>query len=166
MTFYLSLMILKPLRLQNFKFGNTAHYKFDLSSAILFALWDAGRYKHWFGRFGKRKHSLFEDPVGHLLAYLCELRHWCNRLVAIAHNARGFDAQFILQRAILLKWRPELNLSDLKIIFMMMEHLNFIDRISYIPMPLRKQPESFGSSVRKSWYSHYFNTKTNLNARR
>ena len=29
-------------------------------------------------------------------------------------------------------------------------------------MPLRKLPEAFGLSVTKSWYPHYFNTKTNL----
>ena len=29
-------------------------------------------------------------------------------------------------------------------------------------MPLRKLPEAFGLSVAKSWYSHYFNTKGNL----
>jgi hypothetical protein len=44
-----------------------------------------------------------------------------------------------------------------------MEHLTFLDSISYLPMALRKLPEAFGLSVRKSWYPHYFNTKTNLN---
>jgi hypothetical protein len=46
---------------------------------------------------------------------------------------------------------------------MTMEHLTFIDSISYLPMPLRMLPEALGLSVRKSWYPHYFNTKTNLN---
>jgi hypothetical protein len=113
-------------------------------------------------RFGKRKHSFFEDPVGDL-AYLCESRPWCNRVVAIAHNARGFDAQFILQRAILLRWRPELILNGLKIICMKIEHLTFVVSISYLPMPLRTVPEAFELSLRKPWNPHYFNTKTNLN---
>jgi len=90
-------------------------------------------------RCGKRKYS-FEDPVGDLLAYLCEPRPWCNRVVAVAHNARGYDAQFKLQRAILLKWRPKLILNGLKIICMWMEHVTFIDSISYLPMALRKLP--------------------------
>ena len=84
-------------------------------------------------------------------------------VIGIAHNAKSFDGQFTLQRAILLKWRTELNLSGLKIICMRMEHLLFIDSISYLPMPLHKLPEAFGLSVRISWYPHYFNTKTNLN---
>ena len=42
-----------------------------------------------------------------------------------------------------------------------MEHLVFID-ISYLPMPLRKVPEAFGLTARKSWYPHLFNTSANL----
>jgi len=51
-------------------------------------------------RCGKRRHSFFEDPVGDLLSYLCEPRPWCKKVVAIAHNTRAFDSQFILNRAI------------------------------------------------------------------
>ena len=71
-------------------------------------------------RCGKRKHSFFDDPVGDLLAHMCEPRSWCDRVVAIAHNARGYDAQFILQKAILMKWKPELILNGSKIISMRM----------------------------------------------
>jgi len=67
-------------------------------------------------RCGKRQHSFFEDPVGDLLSYLCEPRPWCKKVVAIAHNAKAFDAQFILNRAILLKWTPELILNRIKIV--------------------------------------------------
>ena len=45
---------------------------------------------------------------------------------------------------------------------MKIEHMLFIDSVSYLPMPLRKLPEAFGISVTKSWYPHYFNTKANL----
>ena len=44
-----------------------------------------------------------------------------------------------------------------------MEHLTFIDSVSYLPMPLRKLPEAFGLSARKSWYPQFFNTRANLN---
>jgi len=64
-----------------------------------------------FERCGRRRHSFWEDPVGDLLSHLCEPRPWCDRVIAIAHNARGFDAQFILDRAIVLKWTPELILN-------------------------------------------------------
>jgi hypothetical protein len=82
--------------------------------------------------------------------------------VAIAHNAKAFDSQFILKRAILLKWNSQIILSGLKIISMKMQHLHFLDSISYLPMPLRKLPEAFELSSSKSWYPHYFNTKANL----
>jgi len=54
------------------------------------------------GRCGMRNHSFFDDPVGDLLSYLCEPRQWCEKVVAIAHNAIVFDAHFILNRAIFL----------------------------------------------------------------
>ena len=46
---------------------------------------------------------------------------------------------------------------------MKLQHLTFIDTVSFLSMPLRKLPDSFGLSVTKSWYPHFFNTKTNLN---
>ena len=53
---------------------------------------------------GVRKHSFWDDPVYSMLSYLCETRAWLNKVIAIAHNAKAFDLQFILIRAILLKW--------------------------------------------------------------
>jgi len=74
--------------------------------------------------------------------------------VAIAHNAKAFDSQFILKRAILLKWNPQIILSGLKIISMKMQHIRFLDSISYLPMTLRKLPEAFGHSATKSLFPH------------
>jgi hypothetical protein len=95
-------------------------------------------------RCGRRRHSFFDDPVKDLLSYLCDPRHWCNKVVAIAHNANAFDSPFILKRAILLKWNPELILSGLKIISMKMQHIHFLDSISSLPMALRKLSEALG----------------------
>lgn len=112
-------------------------------------------------RCGKRVHSFFKDAVGDLLSYLFEPRPWVSKVVAIAHNVRAFDSQFILNRAILLKWKPELVLNGLKLVAMKIEHM-FIDSASYLSMPLSKLPEAIGLSVTKSWYVHYFNSKANL----
>ena len=114
-------------------------------------------------RSGRRRHSFWEDPVGDLLSHLCENRRWCDRVIAIAHNARGFDAQFIFDRAIMLKWTPELILNGQKIICMKIQHVIFLDSISFMPMALRKLPEAFGLSASKSWYSHLFKSRANLN---
>jgi len=102
-------------------------------------------------RCGKRNHSFWEDPVGDLLSYLCEPRPLAKRIVAIAHNAKAFDLHFILNRAILLKWKRELIMNGLKIMCMKAEHLVFLDRLSFLPCPLRKLPEKFGQTACKSW---------------
>ena len=113
-------------------------------------------------RCGVRKHSFWEDPVGDMLTYLCRPRPWVNKIVAIAHNAKAFDLHFILNRAVLLKWQPELIMNGLKIMCMKMEHLVFLDSVSFLPFALRKLTEAFGLTARKSWFPHYFNTKENL----
>ena len=38
----------------------------------------------------------------------------------------------------------------------------FLDSISILPFALRKLPEVFGLTVAKSLYTHYFNTRANL----
>jgi len=65
------------------------------------------------------------------------LAPWVSKIVAIAHNAKGFDSQFILNRAMLMKWKPELILNGLNIICMTFEYMVFIDSASYLPMTLR-----------------------------
>jgi hypothetical protein len=113
-------------------------------------------------RCGVRKHSFWADPVGDLLTYLCKPRPWLRKIVAIAHNAKAFDWHFILNRTVQLQWQPELIMNGLRIMCMKMEHLVFLDIVSFLPFPLRKLSETFGLTARKSWYPHYFNTEENL----
>jgi hypothetical protein len=68
-------------------------------------------------RCGKRKHSFWVDPVGDVLSYLCEPQPWAKKIIAVSHNAKVFDLHFILNRAILLKWQPELIMNGLKIVY-------------------------------------------------
>ena len=74
-------------------------------------------------RCGRRRNSFWEDPVGDLLSYLTKTHLWANTIVAKAHNAKAFDLHFILNRAIQLKWKPELIMDGLKIMCMKTEHL-------------------------------------------
>ena len=92
--------------------------------------------------------------MGDLLTYLCEQRPWFRQTIPIAHNAKAFDLHFILSRAVLLKWRPELVVSGQKIILMKMEHLKFISS--------SKLSSAFGLTASKGWYPKYFNTQDNL----
>jgi hypothetical protein len=57
---------------------------------------------------------------------------------------------------------PELILNGLKIVSMKIHHIQFLDSVSYMSMPLRKLPEAFGLQASKSWFPHLFNTKANL----
>jgi hypothetical protein len=75
-----------------------------------------------------------------------KLAQWYNKVIAIAYNANAFDSQFILKRAIFLKWTPHFILTGLKIICMKMQHIHFLDFVSYLPMPLRKLLEALGLS--------------------
>jgi hypothetical protein len=109
-------------------------------------------------RCGKRRHSFFYDPVGDLLTYLCKIRAWCDKLIAVEHNAGAFYTQFIINRAIFLNWRQQVIMNGLKVVCLRVKHLTFLDSASYLAMPLRKLPEAFGLTARKSWYTHYFNT--------
>ena len=101
-------------------------------------------------RSGRRKHSFREDHVGELLSNLTEPRPWANKIVAIAHNAKSSDLQFILNRAILLKWKPEWIMNGLKIMCMKVEHLVLLESVSLHPFPLRKLPEALGQTASKS----------------
>ena len=98
------------------------------------------------------RHSFWYDPVGDLLTYPCKPRHWANKIVAVAHNAKAFDLQFILNRAIMLKLKPEIITNGLKIISMKIEHPVFLDSGSFLPCALRKLPEVFGLKATKSLY--------------
>jgi len=111
---------------------------------------------------GVREHSFWDDPVGSMLSYLCEPLPWANKFIAIAYNAEALDLHFILNRAILLKWRHELIMNGLKIMCMKMEHLVFLDSVYFLPCSLRKLPEAFGLAASKSWYPQYFNSEENL----
>ena len=91
-----------------------------------------------------------------------EPRPWANKIIAIAHNASAFDLHFILNRAILLKWKPDQIMNGLKIMCMRMEHMLFLESVSFLPFSLRWLSEAFGLTVAKSWYPHYFNTEENL----
>jgi hypothetical protein len=43
-----------------------------------------------------------------------------------------------------------------------LEHVVFLDSVSFLSCALRKLPEAFGLEVSKSWCPHYFITEENL----
>jgi hypothetical protein len=49
------------------------------------------------------------------------------------------------------------------IMSMIVEHLHFLDSVSFLSMALSELPQAFDLSTTKSWYPHFFNTKANRN---
>jgi hypothetical protein len=82
--------------------------------------------------------------VGDVLSYLCESRPWVEKIIVIAHNAKTSDLHFILNRAILMKWQVELIMKGMKIMCMRVEHLVFLDSVSFLPFALLKLPKRSG----------------------
>jgi hypothetical protein len=97
-----------------------------------------------------------------MLSYFCEEGPWCKQITVIAHTAKAFDLHFILNKAIFLKWLPELIMSGQKIMYMKMKYLKFIDSICFLQFPLRKLSGAFSLTASKSRYPHYFNKTENL----
>jgi hypothetical protein len=63
-----------------------------------------------------------------------------------------------------MKLLPELLITNgLKIMCLKVENVTWLDSLNYLSMPLRKLPEAFGLTARKSWYPHLFNTVQNMN---
>jgi len=113
-------------------------------------------------RCGKRKLSFWEEPVVDLIisSRTTHLGQWDRRYSA---QRQGVDLHFILNRAIILKWKPKIIMNGLKILCLKVEHLVLLDSVSFLPCPLRKLHEACGVSASKSRYPHYFNTEENLN---
>jgi len=121
----------------------------DASDKILYVFYD----------FETTQNTKYSDKATlHLLDLVCvqqfcsqcKPRPWANKIVAIAHNAKAFYMNFILNRAIMLKWKPELIISGLKFMYMKMEHVVFLDSVSFLTCEFRKLPEAFGLSASKS----------------
>ena len=74
-----------------------------------------------------------ERSCGSMLSYLYESQPWVEKIVVIAHNAKAFDLHFILNRAIRLKWQVELIMNGMKIMCKRVEHLVFLDGVSFLP---------------------------------
>jgi len=50
-------------------------------------------------------------------------------------------------------------MNGLKMMWMKMEHLFFLNSVAFLPCPLRKLPGAFVVTAYMSWFPHYFNTE-------
>ena len=86
----------------------------------------------------------------------------------IAHNARSYDAYFILQHLKENGQVPESNImAGKKIMFMQIKKgldITILDSLNFLPMPLASLPKSFGlTELKKGYFPHYLNTEGNQN---
>ncbi|XP_055714928.1 uncharacterized protein LOC129809144, partial [Phlebotomus papatasi] len=82
--------------------------------------------------------------------------------VAIAHNAKGYDGQFILEELCQREEKIEPVLQGCKILFAKVKGVTFLDSLSFIPFPLSQFSKSFGlPECDKGYYPYKFNTMEN-----
>ena len=84
----------------------------------------------------------------------------------IAHNAKSFDAQFILKYCIDKAIKPFCIYNGTKITYMAVKEFNiwFIDSINFVNAPLSTFPKTFElKELKKGYFPHLFNTPENQN---
>lgn len=111
--------------------------------------------------------NVFENDsvscVTKFVDYVLQFRKW--PVVAIAHNSKGYDAQFILEELCKRNVKIDPILTGRKVLSIKVnETVSFIDSLSFIPLPLSKFAASFGlTNCSKGEYPYKFNTPENEN---
>ncbi|KAK7588176.1 hypothetical protein V9T40_005421 [Parthenolecanium corni] len=83
---------------------------------------------------------------------------------AIAHYAKGYDAQFILQYCIANTLCPNTLYNGTKIMHLYISaiDLSIVDSHNFVATSLRSFPKTFGlTELKKGYFPHYFNTEEN-----
>ena len=82
----------------------------------------------------------------------------------IAHNSKGYDAHFIRNWCVENGVKPYIIYNGLKIMYMEVEGVKFIDSLNFIAASLSSFPKTFGlTELKKGYFPHYFNKKCNQN---
>lgn len=112
----------------------------------------------------------FNDPTPikhHTITEFCE---WAfskkhKGYTFIAHNGRGYDYKFIIRWVFdNTEHKPFTIFAGAKIMCMSIQALRirFIDSLSFLTMPLKAFPKTFGlKELKKGFFPHWFNTKEN-----
>ncbi|XP_020298726.1 uncharacterized protein LOC109862963 [Pseudomyrmex gracilis] len=114
---------------------------------------------------GVREFVFRDDPVRQFVDFVTRTTKCFKQIICIAHNAKAFDAQFIL-RYITEKrvdLDPRVILNGTKIVVLTAGRTKFSDSINYMPMRLSALPKAFGlrGGVKKGYFPHLFNTLAN-----
>ena len=115
-----------------------------------------------------REHVFRDEPIKQLVNYALIRRKNIGEIICIAHNAQGFDAQFVLKHLVARKdfrETPSVILNGSKIIVMKFANLKFLDSLNYLHMGLSALPKAYGlgGGIEKGTFPHLFNTPENQN---
>lgn len=88
---------------------------------------------------------------------------WNCPVTAIAHNAKSFDCQFILEYLHRQTVKPSIIIKGLQIIQMKYGRVTLIDSLNFMPMALAAIPKAFGLQETKGYFPHLFNKVENWN---
>ena len=116
---------------------------------------------------GTREHIFKQNPVTEFLDLYLRQKSIFEKIICIAHNASGFDAQFILREIVETRKDvvPKLILNGRNIIMLQYGRTTFIDSLNYFHMKLSALPKAFGlpPSAKKGYFPHLFNTVEHAN---
>ncbi|XP_067205336.1 uncharacterized protein [Linepithema humile] len=114
---------------------------------------------------GIREFTFRHDPVKEFVNFATRPTTYLKKIICIAHNAKSFDAQFILRYLVEsgISTEPRVILSGTKIIVLTVGNTKFIDSVNYMPMRLSELPKAFGlaNTLDKGVFPHLFNTLDN-----
>ena len=82
----------------------------------------------------------------------------------IAHNAKSFDAQFVLRYCVLNGIKPYCIYNGTKIMYMHVKDydIRFIDSLNFVQDKLASFPKTFGlTEMKKGYFPHFFNVPEN-----
>ncbi|MCP3666695.1 MAG: hypothetical protein GY696_30060, partial [Gammaproteobacteria bacterium] len=84
-------------------------------------------------------------------------------VIAIAHNARGFDAHFLVNYLAERGYRPKVTPKGQEIMQLEASMVIVKDSLNILPMSLAALPKAFGfeDQAKKGYFPHYFNTAAN-----
>ncbi|XP_067203729.1 uncharacterized protein [Linepithema humile] len=112
-----------------------------------------------------REYIFRRDPVKEFVDFATRPTKYFKHIICIAHNAKAFDAQFILRYIVEsgTALEPRVILNGTKIVVLTVGHTKFIDSINYMPMRLSELPKAFGltNTSDKGIFPHLFNTNDN-----
>ena len=106
---------------------------------------------------------IIHEDINEFCEWAFQLEH--KGFTFLAHNGKGYDYQFIIRWIYEnTDYQPFVIFGGQKIMYMSIKELNirFIDSLSFITMPLKAFPKTFGENeLKKGFFPHWFNTKEN-----